>query len=99
MASLVNTARIEKELLSRGLLPPKCRLVEISITPQSALVVRYEVFIESDRLGLFADALKAVADGDRSLSPPERRPCGCEQPKGGKPDAPCGWPGPNPHDR
>jgi hypothetical protein len=57
----ITTKRLERELLDRGLLPANCRLVEISVTPASALVIRYEVYVEADQLGRYADALKAAA--------------------------------------
>lgn len=62
MGSILSTKRLEKHLIERGLLPDRCRLVEVSITPNSALVVRYEVFVEAAQLGQFADAMKAAAD-------------------------------------
>jgi hypothetical protein len=62
MASIVNTRRIEKELIARGLMPAHCRLIEVRIEPSAALVIRYEVFVQNDQLGAFADALKAAAD-------------------------------------
>lgn len=60
-ASIVNTRRIETELMKRGLLPAGCRLIEVSMTPSSALVLRYEVYVRNDQLSEFADALKAAA--------------------------------------
>ena len=60
-SSIVNTRRIEKQLIDRGLLPSGCRLIEVSMKPNTALVLRYEVFVRNDQLGLFADALKAAA--------------------------------------
>jgi len=62
MASIVGNQQIAKHLADRGLLPAHCRLVEVSIEPAGALVIRYEVFVHPDQLGAFADALKAVAD-------------------------------------
>jgi len=62
MASLVGNRRISRHLAERGLLPAQCRLVEVSIEPTGALVIRYEVFVHSDQLGALADALKAAAD-------------------------------------
>jgi hypothetical protein len=61
MASIVGSRQIERELSKRGLLPEGCRLIEVSMTPMSALVIRYEVFVRNDQLSLFADALKAAA--------------------------------------
>jgi hypothetical protein len=61
MTRMVSTMRLEKELKARGLVPDECKLIEVRIEPQSALVVRYEVFVRPDQLDLFADALKAVA--------------------------------------
>jgi hypothetical protein len=61
MASIINTRRIEQELKSRGLLPARCRLIEVSMEPNAPLVIRYEVFVENDQLSLLADALKAAA--------------------------------------
>jgi len=53
---------ISRELVSRGLLPADCRLLEIVITVDGAAVMRYEQYVSADRLGGFADALRAVAD-------------------------------------
>jgi hypothetical protein len=69
MTKILNTYALEKELITRGLVPDGCRLVEVSITPHSALVVRYEIFIDADRLELFADAMKAVAITVKGESP------------------------------
>lgn len=60
MSSLISTIWIEKELIRRGLVPAECRLLEVSISPRSALVIRYEVGVRNDQLGAFADALKAA---------------------------------------
>lgn len=57
----MHTKRIEKELIARGLVPDGCKLLEVRIEPNSAVIVRYEVFVSPDRLDLFADALKAAA--------------------------------------
>jgi len=59
--TIVNTRRLEKELITRGLLPDRCRLIEVRVEPDSALVVRYEVYVTADKLALYADALKAAA--------------------------------------
>ena len=61
MANIQSTARLEKELMARGLLPRDCRLVEISVTPNRPLVIRYEVFVRTDELVLFAEALTTAA--------------------------------------
>lgn len=61
MSSVLNTLRLEKELIARGLLPDRCHLVEIRIEPNSALMIRYEVFVTADKLSLYADAMKAAA--------------------------------------
>lgn len=61
MKTLVNSRLLEVELMRRELLPKGCRLVELSITPNSALVIRYEVFVTSEQLDQYADALKAAA--------------------------------------
>jgi hypothetical protein len=61
MNSVMSTMRLEKELISRGILPDHCRLIEVRIEPKSALVVRYEVFVTADQLESFADAMKAAA--------------------------------------
>ena len=62
MSSIQSTFRLEKELIARGLIPADCRLIEISMEPNSALVIRYEVFVRSDRMALFGDAIKAAAE-------------------------------------
>lgn len=71
MKTIVNTRRIEKELMARGLLPAECRLIEIRMEPSSALVIRYEVLVSVDQFSAFADAMKAaateaVADDERN---------------------------------
>lgn len=80
MSTIVNTRRIEKELIARGLVPEHCKLLEVRIEPTSAPVIRYEVFVSGDRLDLLADALKAAAQAaladdernGRNRAPPER---------------------------
>lgn len=62
MNTILSTRLLEKQLIQRGLLPARCRLVEVSITPNSPLVLRYEVFVEAEQLSAFADAMKAAAD-------------------------------------
>jgi hypothetical protein len=69
MKQILNTRALEKQLIARGLVPEGCRLLEVSITPNSALVVRYEVFIDADRLERFADAMKAVALEGKEATP------------------------------
>jgi hypothetical protein len=59
--SRMSTRALEPELIKRGLLPPECKLIEVSIAPHSALVIRYEVYVRSDQLALFAEAMNAVA--------------------------------------
>lgn len=76
MRKILTTTALEKHLIARGLVPDGCRLLELSITPNSALVVRYEVFIDLDRLELFADAMKATAVEAREPLTPG---CDCEQ--------------------
>lgn len=73
MASIIGTRRIEKELCERGLVPEHCRLIEISMTPASALVIRYEIFVTNEQVGLVADALKAAAEGQREDDERNRR--------------------------
>jgi hypothetical protein len=68
MKRILNAAALEKQLIARGLVPDGCHLLEVSITPNSALVLRYEVFIDADRLELFADAMKAVAVEEKGFS-------------------------------
>lgn len=60
--SFLHSRGLEKELIARGLLPAGCRLVEVSITPSSALVIRYEVYVQASQLAEFADAMKVTAD-------------------------------------
>lgn len=57
----VGSRRLTKHLISRGLLPDGCCLVEVSMTPNDALIIRYEVMVTGDKLELYADALKAAA--------------------------------------
>ena len=61
MSYIQSTIRLQRELIARGLVPPDCRLIEVSITPAAPLVIRYEVFVRSDRLALFAEAMTAAA--------------------------------------
>lgn len=77
--SRMSSRGLEKELVVRGLLPPGCRLVEVSVTPNSALVIRYETFVTNEQLGQFADAMKAAADA--SLADDERNRIALEQRK------------------
>lgn len=78
MTKILNTAALEKELIARGLVPDGCRLLEVSITPNSALVIRYEVFIDADRLERFAAAMTAAAVDARAHDPLTPG-CDCEQ--------------------
>lgn len=61
MMNVISNHRLAMELEQRGLLPKHCRLLEVSIPPGGALVLRYEVFVEPGDLAKFADALLAVA--------------------------------------
>lgn len=73
MQRVMNTRVLEKHLIERGLVPDGCRLVEVSITPNSLLIIRYEVFIGAERLALVADAMKAAADETLSIEPEKRK--------------------------
>ena len=63
MKQLVTNRRIAAELHNAGLLPPSCRLVELSIGVTGALVIRYERFVDVEEFGKVADALRAVSEG------------------------------------
>jgi hypothetical protein len=71
MSAIVHTARLEKELIARGLVPDDCTLLEVRIEPHAGLLMRYEMFVRGDRLDLFADALKAAAQ--QALAEDERK--------------------------
>jgi hypothetical protein len=59
--AFVNNRYLGEELTARGLVPPGCRLLELIIKPDGALLIRYEKFIGPDELSVFAEALQAVA--------------------------------------
>lgn len=57
---------VVKLLEARGLLPKHCRLLEIHIPPNEAMVIRYEVFISDDTAAFLAEAFAEVAAGERA---------------------------------
>ena len=59
--AVISTRGLEKHLMAHGLLPAHCKLIEVSITPNSALILRYEVFIEGEQLARFAEAMTEAA--------------------------------------
>lgn len=52
---------LERALIKRGLLPPESRLLEISMAVMQPTVVRYEVFLSTEQMLMFADALHEAA--------------------------------------
>ncbi len=70
--SFVLSRALEKELIARGLVPKECKLLEVRVEPNAALVVRYEAFVRPDQLDLFADAACAAALNAWSNSTPGR---------------------------
>jgi hypothetical protein len=61
MAIRISTPIVER-LQADGLLPPDCRLVELVITPGSAMILRFEVLVTDERLRQLGGALLALAD-------------------------------------
>lgn len=61
MSEMVSNRSIGEALSKRGLIPTRCRLIDVHMEPTGALTVRYEKYI-GDELALFADALREVAE-------------------------------------
>lgn len=59
---IVSSHRLAEALMARGLLPEKCRLIDIVIAADGALVIRYEQFMTGERLAAYADAMREVAE-------------------------------------
>ena len=49
-------------LEAAGLVPPNCRLMEISIGVNGALTIRYEVFVTADELVKLGSVFQFVGD-------------------------------------
>lgn len=50
MQTLINIQRFHRPLLDAGLVPPNCKLWELSVGVSGALSVRYEVFLTAEQL-------------------------------------------------
>lgn len=48
-------------LEARGLIPKHCRLLEISIAANAAMVIRYEIFITDESASIISEAFALIA--------------------------------------
>lgn len=62
MKSLVHIQQFHKPLAAAGLVPANCRLLEITIGVDGALVARYEVFWEAAELKAFGIICQTIAE-------------------------------------
>jgi len=49
-------------LIKHGLLPDNCRLIEVSMSPDSIPIIRYEVFVTKEQMAKFAEALREASE-------------------------------------
>ena len=56
----VSVRGLHKPLADAGLVPPNCRVMEISIGVEGALVVRYEVFLTAEQIVALGGVLQQV---------------------------------------
>lgn len=61
----LSNRRIGKILSERGLLPPNCRLLEVRLEVDGALVIRYERFVPVSEVRVFAEALLVAANAEQ----------------------------------
>lgn len=61
MATIANRA-LAQELISRGLVPEMCRILNLRVEVDGAVAVQYEKYLSADEMLLFAEALKATAE-------------------------------------
>lgn len=62
MERILDSQRIAAELAKRGMLPDRCRLVELRMGVKGAPVLAFEKFLSVDEWVKVADAIKAAAD-------------------------------------
>jgi len=58
----ISNHSLARELIARGLVPDHCRLIDVRIGVQGAVVLRFETYLTADQLQLFADAFAATAN-------------------------------------
>jgi hypothetical protein len=68
MAFRIANRSLHKPLQDAGLVPPNCRLMDIKIGVDGAMVVVYECFLDMDQLAKLAAVLAAAADSEISQS-------------------------------
>lgn len=59
-------------LQAAGLVPPNCRLMEISIGVTGAMTIRYEVFVTADELVKLGSVFQFVGDEMLRHASPDR---------------------------
>lgn len=64
MKMIAHSGKLERALIAEGLVPANCRLLEIVVKPDSAPIIRFEVFVQTDDLVKLSKAF-AVAAGDQ----------------------------------
>lgn len=71
MRPLINIQRLHAPLMAAGLVPPNCRLWEISVGVEGALAIRYEVFLTAEQLVDLGVVFQDV--GGAILAAPDQR--------------------------
>jgi hypothetical protein len=57
---LIDVKRFHQPLMEAGLVPPNCKLWEISVGVSGALSIRYEVYLTADQLVQLGAIFQAV---------------------------------------
>ena len=60
MRRIVGTRDLAQAMAEQGLVPPNCHMVEIVVGVDGALVIRYEVLVQSEDLSKITAAFQAV---------------------------------------
>lgn len=60
---LHDSEKLAAALAKRGLVPPQCRLIEVTITPHSVVMLKFAVMVSDDDMRKFSDAFAEAAGG------------------------------------
>jgi len=78
MPRYVNVKRLHKPLEAAGLVPHHCRLLDLVIGTEGALIVRYEVLVTAEQLVALGDVFTRLGNNiiegkDREFIDPDDR--------------------------
>jgi hypothetical protein len=62
MNRYVNVKRLHKPLEEAGLVPPNCRLLDLAIGTDGALIVRYDVLVTAEQLVALGEVFARIGN-------------------------------------